>query len=81
MLFVFQYFSQPVLNTTENYYVQKARILHYFDSMSQISDDPNAKIPGFGSYSRWMNYWETFMPKSGDFEEAIQKEIITKHIF
>ena len=66
--------AQPVLNETENYFVQKQKIQNYFDSMSSINDaqNLNKKIPGFGEFSRWMETWEKFMPKSGNFEEEHQ---------
>jgi hypothetical protein len=56
----------------ENFFVQKQRIKHYFDSVSKANATNNSsqKIPYYGEYNRWMEEWKEFMPASGNFDEV-----------
>lgn len=68
-------FSQFTPNYSENYFVQKNRWNHYFDSLTVARLERglnHMKGTAYSDFGRWQQYWDLYMPISGSFQDALQ---------
>lgn len=68
----FTIYSQFNPNSTGNYNDDRAYWSHYYDSVKayNLSHGIETKIPGLTAFLRWRDYWDLYMPSSGNYNEA-----------